>query len=132
MTPQINETTLSKNIEEYRQPDTTYRLGENTVQGKITGIESVKQSIYHIIMTERYSNPIYDDDYGIELEKYTGKDISFIEADIETTLREALLQDDRITDVRVESVTSDNEKAIIKFTVDTIYGSTQEEINVIQ
>lgn len=132
MTPQINETTLSKNIEEYRQPDTTYRLGENTVQGKITGIESVKQSIYHIIMTERYSNPIYDDDYGIELEKYIGKDISFIEADIETTLREALLQDDRITDVRVESVTPDNEKAIIKFTVDTIYGSTQEEINVIQ
>ena len=48
-------------IQEYRQPDLTYRMGESVIVGKITDrIESVKQSIRHILSTERYSNPIYD------------------------------------------------------------------------
>ena len=120
---------------EYRQPNLTYRLGEKTVAGKIDNIEAVKQAVYHILRTERYSNPIYDDDYGVELEQYIGQDIGMITADIENTLREALTQDDRITDVQVNDISKSKTQqgaCVIDFTVFTIYGNIEESLNVIQ
>ena len=122
-------------IQEYRQPDLTYRMGESAIVGKITDrIESVKQSILHILSTERYSNPIYDDDYGVELEKYIGQDKGTIIADIENTLNEALTQDDRITKIKVNSITDgvESNSLVVEFTVYTIYGEIGEVLNVVQ
>lgn len=122
-------------IQEYRQPDLTYRMGESVIVGKITDrIESVKQSIRHILSTERYSNPIYDDDYGVELEKYIGQDKGTIIADIENTLNEALTQDDRITKIKVNSITDgvESNSLVVEFTVYTIYGEIGEVLNVVQ
>ena len=122
-------------IQEYRQPDLTYRIGESAIVGKITDrIESVKQSILHILSTERYSNPIYDDNYGVELEKYIGQDKGTIIADIENTLNEALTQDDRITKIKVNSITDGTESnsLVVEFTVYTIYGEIGEVLNVVQ
>lgn len=130
MTPQIANFE-SNEIIEYRQPDLTYRMGEKSIAGKIDKIESVKQAIKHILSTERYSNPIYDDDYGVELEKYIGQDYGTIVADIENTLREALIQDDRITDVQVDSIQKQDDSCFIEFTVFTIYGNILEEINLV-
>lgn len=131
MTPQI-QAQLTQNIQEFRQPNLSYRLNEENVAGKVDNLDSVKQAIYHILMTERYSNPIYDDNYGVELEQYVGKDIGFIQADIEQTLREALTQDDRITDVIVDSVTQQEKgSCLIEFTVLTIYGNIEESLNVL-
>ena len=132
--PQINDD-LSGTTYTYREPNLTYRLGEKTVNGKIDKLEAIKQAVYHILMTERYSNPIYGDNYGVELEQYIGKDLGFIIADIQETLRDALLQDDRITDVIVNDVSKSTEQenaCIIDFTVCTIYGSYNEELNINQ
>ena len=122
-------------IQEYRQPDLTYRMGESAIVGKITDrIESVKQSILHILSTERYSNPIYDDDYGVELEKYIGQDKGTVIADIENTLNEALTQDDRITKIKVNSITDgvESNSLVVEFTVYTRYGEIGEVLNVVQ
>ena len=122
-------------IQEYRQPDLTYRMGESAIVGKITDrIESVKQSILHILSTERYSNPIYDDDYGVELEKYIGQDKGTVIADIENTWNEALTQDDRITKIKVNSITDgvESNSLVVEFTVYTIYGEIGEVLNVVQ
>ena len=134
MTPQIS-TGDTSNVYSYRQPNLTYRLGTQSIAGKIDKLEAVKQTVYHILSTERYSNPIYDDDYGVELEQYLGKDIGYITADIENTLREALCQDDRITDVQVNDVSKSTEEesaCVIDFTVFTIFGNIEETLNVIQ
>lgn len=125
----------SKEIYSYRQPGLTYRLGTNTVAGKTDGIEAVKQAVYHILMTERWSNQIYDDDYGVELQQYVGKDIGYITADIENTLRDALCQDDRITDVQVNAVnksTRQESACMVDFTVFSIYGNFNESLSVAQ
>lgn len=124
MTPQIS-TGEATSVYSYRQPNLTYRLGTATVAGKVDGLEAVRQAVYHILMTERYSNPIYGEDYGVELEQYVGKDIGYITADIENTLREALTQDDRITDVQVDDVSRSpqDSSCVVKFTVFTIYGN---------
>lgn len=130
----ISDETIGRESYTYRQPDLTYRLGSTTVAGKIDKLESIKQAVYHILSTERYSSPIYDDNYGVELEQYIGKDIGYIQADIENTLKEALTQDDRITNVVVNDVKkSDKQKdaCIIEFTVYTIYGNYNENMSIL-
>ena len=131
ITPQIENQLVGDSIQ-YRQPNLTYRISENTVNGKISdSLEAVKQAVKFILETERYSNPIYSDDYGIELEQYKGADYGKIVAGIETTLRDALLQDDRITDVRVTDVERlDVDSCKVEFDVYTIYGNYKEDLNV--
>lgn len=134
MTPQISAGATGE-VYSYRQPGLTYRLGADVISGHVDGLESVQQAIYHILSTERYSNPIYDDDYGVELEQYLGKDIGYITADIENTLTEALTQDDRITGVQVNDISKSTEQesaCVIDFTVFTIYGKLEETMNVLQ
>lgn len=134
MTPQISAGDAEQSYI-WRNPSLTYRLGDTTITGKVDKKEAVRQAIYHILMTERYSSPIYDEDYGAELEQYQGKDLGFITAGIESTLREALMQDDRITDVRVDSIKeSDTQQGacLVEFTVASIYGDLEETLNVLQ
>lgn len=131
MTPNVVYPNL-ENVAMYRQPSLTYKLTDDTVNGKCDGIDAVKQAIYHILATERYSNPIYDDNYGVELEQYIGADYGFIVASIEQTLSDALTQDDRIKSVSVDDITKDGNSCHVVFTVRTIYGETQEALNVIQ
>ena len=131
MIPQINNQLIGESIQ-YRQPNLTYRVGNSTVAGKVDKLDSVKQAIYHILSTERYSNPIYDGDYGVELEQYIGKDIGFITAGIQETLRDALMQDDRISDVQVDNVEKSdkqNNACLIDFTVFTIYGTYKDSLS---
>lgn len=126
--PQIDSETGA--VYSYRQPSLTYGFSETNIAGKVDTQESVKQSIKHILMTERYKSVIYGDDYGIEIEQYIGKGIGYITAGIEETLQEALLQDDRITDVTVTDVTDMGDgNCSITFTVSTIYGSFEENIS---
>ena len=126
---------LSSNAYFVRQPNLTYRLGETYASGMISGLEAMKQSVCHILMTERYSNPIYDDDYGVELNQYLGKDLTYISATIERTLRDALMQDDRVQDVIVNSIDKDKNDlnaCNVEFTVMSSYGEFEGSINVIQ
>lgn len=131
ITPQI-ESDLNGNSIQYRQPNLTYRIGENTMNGRISNsLEVVKQAVKCILETERYSNPIYGDDYGVELEQYKGADYGKIVAGIETTLRDALLQDDRITNVVVTNIEKlDTDSCKVEFDVYTIYGNYEEDLNV--
>ena len=122
--------TLGNNSYLVREPNLTYSL---QYDGKTSSLDAMEQAIFAILMTERYSNPIYDDDYGVELEQYIGKDIGFIRATIENTLSDALTYDDRITGVNVTSVErnkKDPSSCTIYFTVNTIHGDFEESINV--
>lgn len=132
MTPQISDSSSGTSYL-YREPNLTYRVGEKTVAGKIDKLEAVKQSVRHILSTERYSNPIYGDNYGVELEQYVGADLGVIVAGIETTLNEALCQDDRITAVivnNIEKSTKQDSACVIEFSVSTIYGNYSDNLEI--
>ena len=127
-TTNIPSLTYKLNVSEYESIDTDY---PDTIQGFVDRKEAIKQAVYHILMTERYAYPIYSDNYGVELEQYIGREFSYLEATIETTLKEALLYDQRITDVKVTSTELTNtDVALVKFTVESIYGDLKLEVNI--
>lgn len=103
MLPQIDNS-LETKTQTVIYPSRTYKLTEERISGFVDGLNAVKQAVYHILSIERYSNIIYDDNYGVELEQYIGKDFDFISATLEDTLREALTQDNRISDIIITSL----------------------------
>lgn len=108
-------------------------LKNKRIVRKIDDIEAMKQAIFKILSTERQAHVIYDDSYGVELERFLGKDIDFIKSDVERTISEALLADDRIlsiTNFTINDLVKDS--LHIEFKVNTVYGniSMKSEVNV--
>ena len=107
-----------------------YRIHNGHIEGNIDGLDAVRQSIYLILSTERYQYVIYSGDYGVELAGLIGKRKSYIEGDVERRITEALLEDDRIQDIKDFTITFDREEAKITFTAVTIFGETEIERSV--
>lgn len=110
MIPQIENSIINETIDIIKYPSKTYKCSETHIIGKIDDLEAIKQAVGHILSVERYAYIIYDDNYGVELEKYIGQNYEFLESTIEDTLKEALLQDDRIIDVKVTNIHKSVEK----------------------
>ena len=113
------------------QPWKTYRDRSTNIAGYVNHIEAVRQTVEHILHTERYAYPIYDENYGMSLEKYIGQPFEYLEATIENDLREALTQDDRIYGVKVLSVLKTNiDSAELFFEVQTTEGLLEMEVTI--
>ena len=133
MIPQIENSITNNVIEIMNYPNKSYKLGDFQIAGKVDNLQAIEQSIKHILSVERYAYLIYDDNYGVELEKYIGKDFSYLEATIEDTLREALLQDDRIVDVEVTDI-SENIELQARAYQNMVYEklNTQNDKNILE
>ena len=114
------------NLEMVSQPSKTYSLNlENKRIGKeIDGPEALMQAVKKILNTERYAYVIYSSQYGVELERLLGQDYDFVVSDIERTIKEALLVDDRITSVHSFSFKKETQSSMsVSFSVDSNIGS---------
>ena len=62
-----------------------------------------------------------------ELKILYGKQRHFVYAELERRIKEALLWDDRITSVNDFSFRNERDCVFVKFTVDSVFGSTELE-----
>ena len=122
------------NLEVVSQPSLTYKLDfeRKRIGSKIDNEEAIMQLVMKILYTERYAYVIYSSQYGVELDRLMGKDYDFIVSDLERTITEALLADDRIlsvTDFQANKIGID--KMEVSFTVNSIAGSVNINTEVI-
>lgn len=119
-------------LEEETEPNKTYRIDfkDNSIEGFIDGKDAIKQAIYKILETERYTYPIYSWDYGIELSDLYGEDVRYVCAELEDRIKEALTQDERVAEVT--DFDFDIRKGIIKvrFVAVTDIGKIYMEVEV--
>ena len=114
-----------KNLEVVKQPSLQHKmnLNDSFIAGKCDGKEGLKQAVYKILSTERYENVIYSRNYGVEFKDLFGQPVKTVIALIESRIKEALLQDDRITDVDGFIFdTSQKHKVSVTFTVHSELG----------
>lgn len=114
------------NLEVISQPSLTYKLDfeRKRITGKIDDEEAIMQLVMKILYTERYAYVIYSSQYGVELDRLIGKDYDFVVSDLERTITEALLADDRIlsiTNFVAEQTAID--RMSVTFTVNSVVGS---------
>ena len=111
-------------VEEQQQPSLTWKLDlENKrITQMVDGLEAVKQAAFIILETERFAYLIYSFSFGSELQGLIGKSPLFVQSEVRRLIREALLQDDRITDVRDLTFQSNGDSMLVEFTIVTIFG----------
>ena len=99
MIPNIN--VLTEEITEVNYPSSTYKiiLDKDRVSGYTDDLDAVKQAIYLILSSERYKHIIYSWDYGVELLDLIGKPMPYVMSELPRRIKEALTQDNRISDV---------------------------------
>ena len=81
-----NEVTRTYKVDSYNK----------RIVGTTDGQPAIEQAILKNFDTERFAYVIYSKNYGIELEKYIGKDYDFIRSDLQRAIEECLLVDARI------------------------------------
>lgn len=101
-----------------------------TISGTIDQIQAVEQAVFLILNTERYFWLIFSWNYGVELHDLIGKDPEYCIPEIERRIREALLQDDRITAVENFEFDVNKKKVLTTFTVISIFGAINTEMVV--
>ena len=129
MIPQTGETVRQDFVPVASLPSRTFRLYPDTeeLHGMTDGLQAVRQAVYLILNTERYAWLIHDWDYGVELQDLIGQDIDYCIPEIERRVREALLQDDRITAVQDFEFTVKKSEVLASFTVVSTFGAFQTE-----
>lgn len=104
------------------QPSKTYRIRDDTIQGREDGLEAVKQTVYCILNTERYESILYSWNYGVELKDLFGKPMGYVKSELKRRITEALTQDDRIRSVGAFSFSVSGRNLSVTFTVYTTLG----------
>lgn len=124
--------TLNEIVEtEYSNKTHKIIVDDKRVSGYVDELEALKQTIYLILNTERYKYIIYSWDYGVELVDLIGKPIPYVKSELKRRVEEALLQDDRIEKCSdFEFQTIDKRKLHVTFTVHTIYGTLDSDLEV--
>ena len=113
-------------------PSRTLKMDHDykTINGTIDQIQAVEQAVFLILTTERYQWLIFSWDYGVELQNLIGKDPEYCIPEIERRIREALLQDDRITAVENFQFELNKRKVLTTFTVISIFGGITTALEV--
>lgn len=133
MTPTLR-TLLSASVNTTTQPSKNYKMyyATHQVKGTHDGLSAMEQVVYKILNTQRYQYQIYSWNYGIELLDLFGQPLSYVCAELERRIAEALIQDDRIHSVDHFSYDISQKGVVVAFfTVHTAYGnlSSQSKIN---
>ncbi|MCK9453284.1 MAG: DUF2634 domain-containing protein [Bacteroidales bacterium] len=118
-----------------KSPSTTWLLENGRLVKRVDALAAMMQAVRKLFATERYTQSIYTGNYGVELESLIGKSSPFVLAVMEQRMREALLQDDRISDVKLKQVqTSENseniDSLVFELEVYTNEGVFRESVSV--
>lgn len=117
--------------DEQSLPSFTYRLENGRIQSMVDEQDAMLQAIKKILMTDRFVYPIYDEQYGNDINELIGKDEDYVDDDIERVITEALESDDRITDVEfISKEVTEKDTLSIVVSVSTIFGDLTIETEV--
>lgn len=133
MIPQGAQISAEDQEESAMLPSLTYVFqasGQRIGRLQLDRKDAVKQAVYKALSTRRYEHLIYSSDYGMEWswEGMAGR--SMVESELERWIREALLPDDRISDVTEFDFVHEADGVRVSFTVETDFGSFREETEV--
>lgn len=130
MIPKI--ASMTQNLQVVSIPTNTHKIiiDKDRVSGYTDGLDAMRQAVYLILSTERYSYPIYSWNYGIELKDLFGKQMNYVIPVLKQRIEDALSQDDRITSVENFEFETNKNTLTTTFTVKTTQGDFETSMEV--
>jgi hypothetical protein len=133
LTPEIDDNVIQEeDLELITYPTKTYYmdLEKGRIRGFSDDLESMKQVIFLALNTERSTYLAYSDNYGVELVDLIGEPMSYVLAELERRITEALTWDSRIESVDNFEYDVDGRSVHVTFTVHTDFGDIDSESEV--
>lgn len=110
------------------QPSRTWYIRDGRVVELIDGKAAIKQTIEILLNIKRYEYLIYSWNCGHELDTLIGRDKEFVTAYVPRLLKECLIQDDRILDVKDFTYETIDDGMLVRFNVSTELGDIESEV----
>ena len=132
LTPEVENNVLEENYELSAYPTKTYNmdLEEGRIRGFSDNLESMRQVIFLALNIERSTYLAFSDDYGVELDDLVGMPMSYVLAEAERRITEALTWDSRIESVDNFEFQINGHDVHITLTVHTDFGDIEAEREV--
>lgn len=122
-------------VDEEKTEPVDYEIDFTT--GKLTGriirgLPAIEQWIRLALGTERYFYTQFSWDYGGELQDLIGRNYQeeYIHSEVKRMIADALSVNKDIDSISNVNEVMDNDKMIVTFTVNTVYGSREVSLNV--
>lgn len=132
MIPQVDNDGLTLDFEEVIEPANTFKINNDLDRcyGTVDELEAMKQAIFLMLNIERFDHLIYSWNTGFESNDLIGQPTAYVASEVKRRIREALIQDDRITEVDSFVVTTNKNKVHVQYTAHTIFGEITAEKEV--
>ena len=114
------------------QPSLSWYINKETnrIEGTVDGQAAVRQAVEIILNVERFRWQIYRPYSGMEWDGLIGQDPGYVGAELQRRVIDALTVDDRVTGISDYDYTVDGSSLSAVFTVNTVYGSIAESLEV--
>ena len=114
------------------QPSLSWYINKETnrIEGTVDGQAAVRQAVEIILNVERFRWQIYRPYSGMEWDGLIGQDPGYVGAELQRRVIDALTVDDRVTGISDYDYTVDGSSLSAVFTVNTVYGSIAESVEV--
>lgn len=114
------------------QPSLSWYINKETnrIEGTVNGQAAVRQAVEIILNVERFRWQIYRPYSGMEWDGLIGQDPGYVGAELQRRVINALTVDDRVTGISDYDYTVDGSSLSAVFTVNTVYGSIAESVEV--
>lgn len=114
------------------QPSLSWYINKETnrIEGTVDGQAAVRQAVEIILHVERFRWQIYRPYSGMEWDGLIGQDPGYVGAELQRRVIDALTIDDRVTGISDYDYTVDGASLSAVFTVNTVYGSIAESLEV--
>ena len=124
--------TLPATVQVSTQPGRTWYIDKGTqrIQGECDGYTAVKQAVEIILNVQRFRWQIFTPYSGMDWRDLIGNDPGYVAAEVQRRIREALLMDDRVRDIRDYTYTIRDDTLTASLTVVTIYGDIPQTVEV--
>lgn len=115
-----------------QEPGLTWYIDKASgrIRGTCDGWQAVRQAVEIIVNTERFKWQIYEPSSGVSYAGLLGQDEGYVAIELQRQLREALMMDDRVLGISGFKYTADDGILYASFTVDTVFGSIEERVEV--
>ena len=124
--------TLPPQVEITSQPGRTWYIDKSTnrIRGECDNWLAVRQAVEIILNVQRFRWQIYTPYSGMDWRNLIGNDPGYVAAELQRRVREALLMDDRVLDIRDYQYTIEDDMLTASFTVVTVYGDIPQTVEV--
>lgn len=114
------------------EPGLTWYIDKTTnrIYGEVDGFAAAKQAVEIILQVQRYAWQIYTPSSGMDWRNLVGQDAGYVAMEVQRRVIDALSMDGRFVGLNNYQFVHERDKLTISFTVQTVFGNFDEEVEV--